>query len=85
MYGSLKIRSGGQPVGRTQRIQFMADEFVRFFGERDAFIEHRVNLAAQGAHAPALDPAHLSVELTLERLLERQQGDDVCPAQLSYQ
>jgi hypothetical protein len=36
-----------------------------------------------GAHAPALDAAHLRVEFTLEGLTERQKCAEVGPAQLS--
>ena len=53
--------------------------------EGGALVEHAVDPGPQRPHAPALDAAHLGVEVALERVLERNQGEEVGPAQLSHQ
>src|SRR5262249_11468692 len=50
-----------------------------------ALEEHTQDLGPQGAHAPALAPAHLGVEVALEVILEINDLDKMTPAQLSRQ
>lgn len=46
-------------------------DFLRLLRDGGALEEHGVDLLAQGADAPAVDPAHLGVEVALEVVLER--------------
>jgi hypothetical protein len=50
-----------------------------------AQIKLAADALAQCAHTPALDAAHLGVELTFQRLFERQDFDEMAPAQFSRQ
>jgi len=56
-----------------------------FLGEGGALEEHAVDLAAQGADAPAFEAAHLRVEVAGVGLVEREELDEVAPAQWSRQ
>lgn len=63
----------------------MRDGFLRLFGQRRALVQHRVDALAQCPHAPAFGARHLRVVVPLERIFQRDQGDEVRPAQFSYQ
>jgi hypothetical protein len=56
-----------------------------FLGDGRAQVKLAADALAQCAHAPALDAAHFGVILALQRLLERQDFDEVAPAQFSRQ
>ncbi len=60
-------------------------KLLRFSRKGSPLVEHRVDSALEGTHTPAFYPGHLSVELSLQWLLERQQLTEVPPAQLSPQ
>ena len=72
-------------VGGAERGQLLADERVGLLRERRALVEHAVDLLLQHARAPALDAAHLGVEVALERVLHGDERLEVGPAQLSPQ
>src|SRR3970282_569749 len=55
----------------------------RFPGQGGALVEHTVDLLLERAGAPALDPAHLGVEVALEGILHRNERLEMRPAQLS--
>jgi hypothetical protein len=56
-----------------------------FFDSAVRFEQQAADLLAQRAHVPTLDAAHLGVEVAGQRVLERQQLDEVAPAQLCRQ
>jgi hypothetical protein len=58
---------------------------LRLLRQRGALEQHAADLLAQRAHVPTLDAAHLGVEVAGQRVLERQQLDEVAPAQLCRQ
>ncbi len=60
--------------------QFFLRQLVRFSGQSRSLIEHGVNPAPESANAPTLNAGHLGVELTLERLIERQELPEMRPA-----
>jgi len=53
-----------------------------FFDRRGALVQHAADLLPQCAHVAALDAAHLGVEVSCERVLDRQQRMKMRPAQL---
>lgn len=69
----------------AQCLEFLSNQLLGFARQRRTFIQHGVDALAQGPYAPALDTAHLRVELALQRLFERQQLAEMRPAQLSPQ
>ena len=62
-----------------------AAEFFRLPRQRRALVKHAADLFSQRADAPTFHPAHLRVEVALQRLVQRDQRDEVGPRQLSYQ
>ena len=61
------------------------DEGFGSLRQRRALEQHAADLLPQGAHVPALDTAHLGVEIPRQGLFDRQQLDEVTPAQLCRQ
>jgi hypothetical protein len=59
-------------------------EFVGLWGERGALGEYAVELSAEQADAPALDPAHLDADDTHHRIIQRDQRDEMGPARFAY-
>lgn len=76
---------GGKAVFVTQCGQFEACQFGRLARERGALVAHAADLVPQRTHAPSFGPAHLSVELALQGRFQRQQRQEVRPAQFSQQ
>jgi hypothetical protein len=74
-----------QPVLVAQGGQLLPRQLDGLFRERRALEEHALDLGAEGADAPALDPAHLGVDIPLQRVVKRDYLDEVAPAQLSRQ
>jgi hypothetical protein len=58
---------------------------LRLLRQRGALEQQAADLLAQRAHVPTLDAAHLRVKIAGQRILERQQLDEMAPAQLCRQ
>jgi len=72
-------------VLRSQPGQFPLGELGGLPRQCRSFEEHPVDLGPERADAPPLDPAHLGVEVAPEPVLEREDLDEVAPAQFSRQ
>lgn len=57
---------GGQSIFFPQSLEFNLCQLCRLFGKSGPLIQHRADLAPQGAHAPSLQPTHFSIEIALE-------------------
>ena len=68
-------------LGAARRDRLLRDQRLGIAGQRQAFIELGVDAAAQRAGAPALDARHAGVVLALHGVLERNQHDEMRPAQ----
>ena len=73
---------GSHPVGIAESIKFVSDEVLGLFADRRSFEQHAVDLVPQGTYTPAFEAAHLSVEIPLEGIGQRQDGQEVAPTQL---
>ncbi|KAG1597474.1 hypothetical protein G6F46_014282 [Rhizopus delemar] len=67
----------------AHRRQLLRDRLARLLRQRRALVQHRVDALAQRPHAPAFGARHLHVVLPLERVFQRQQRQEMRPAQLS--
>ena len=72
-------------VLRPQCFQLHRRQFGRLPGKGSALEKHSAYFLFQRAGAPALDAAHLGVEVALERVVEVEDRHEVSPAQLSSQ
>ena len=70
---------------RAQGIDFRLHHGFRLLGDGRAQVQLAGDALAQGARAPAFHPARLGVVRALQRLLERQDFDEVAPAQFFCQ
>jgi hypothetical protein len=71
------------PVAKS--VDLGRDDLLRLLRQRGALEQHAADLLPQRAHVPTLDAAHLGVEVAGQRVLDRQQLDEVAPAQLCRQ
>ena len=83
--GVTEHQVGREPVFFAQSLEVLLDELGGLLRESGALIEHAVDPGPQRPHAPALEAAHLGVEVALKAIRQRNQGDEVGPGQLSYQ
>src|ERR1043165_7988981 len=66
----------------SQSLQLHFGELGGFARKSGSFIQHACDLLSQGTNTPSLYAAQLRVELTLKRLLQRDQRDEMRPRQL---
>jgi hypothetical protein len=57
----------------AQRVELGRDEGLRLLRQRGALVQHAADLPAKGPHIPALDAAHLGIEVAGQRVLDWQQ------------
>jgi hypothetical protein len=76
-----EVRGKGIPLPELS--QFLPDQYLRLLRQGRPLEEHAADLLSQRVDAPALDPAHLRVEIPLERGLELKNLDKMAPPQLS--
>jgi len=57
----------------AKRRELLTDELLGLLRQRRALVEHAVDSLRELPRAPAVDTAHLGVELSAERFLERDQ------------
>ena len=75
----------GELVLAAEGGEFSPGDFFGLLGNSGALVEHGVDLVAQGAGAPALNAAHLGVEVALECIRQRENVPKVGPTQLCTQ
>jgi len=66
--GIAEDQVGSELVFLAQLLEFESRQFLRLPRERRALEEHGAHLVLQRALAPALNAAHLGIEIALERV-----------------
>ena len=63
--GITEHKVGGELVLAVEGGEFGLGDLCRLFRDGGALVEHGVDFFAQGADAPALNPAHFGIEVAL--------------------
>jgi hypothetical protein len=66
----------------AQIVDFGRNDGLRLPRQSGALIQHATDLPAHGAHIPALDAAHLGVEIASGGVFDRDKGMKMEPSQL---
>src|ERR1039457_5860921 len=83
--GIAEDQIGCELIFLTQLLEFQRRQFFWLPRQRGALEEHGTDLLSQRALVPALDAAHLGIEVALERVVQVDNEREVGPTQLCSQ